>query len=92
MTRASFDRWFLLWALCAGSLLWPINVPAAGRPSPAASGSPTQAAQTEPRPSIQLAEPTHDFGEAMEGTEVTHSFVVKNSGDGELRIEQVRPG
>lgn len=50
-----------------------------------------QAAETG-APSIQVSNPVFDFGEVMEGSEVTHDFVVKNDGKGTLRIEQVRPG
>jgi hypothetical protein len=43
-------------------------------------------------PKFQVEEPTHDFGEVLEGAEVEHEFVVKNTGNAVLQIEQVRPG
>lgn len=43
-------------------------------------------------PSIQIGEKTHDFGEVMEGAQITHVFQVKNTGSAPLQITQVRPG
>ena len=57
---------------------------------------PEQASQPSPTaqetPSIQVSQPTHDFGEALEGAEVVNEFHVKNTGRAVLQIEQVRPG
>lgn len=39
-----------------------------------------------------IPEPVFDFGEILEGGEVLHEFLVKNSGSEVLRIDQVRPG
>lgn len=43
-------------------------------------------------PSLQVVNPLHDFGEAMEGSEVVHEFRIRNSGKGLLQVDQVRPG
>lgn len=43
-------------------------------------------------PSIRVSDTVFDFGEVMEGSEVSHDFTVRNDGKGSLRIEQVKPG
>jgi hypothetical protein len=53
---------------------------------------PTLAAPTAEVPSMQVPETTYDFGEVMEGGEVSHDFKVKNTGKAVLQIDQVRPG
>lgn len=42
-------------------------------------------------PSIVISEAIHDFGEADEGGQVTHEFMVENKGGGELIINKVSP-
>ncbi len=46
----------------------------------------------EDQPEIFIETSEHDAGAIYEGTEVTHSFIVKNKGKGELRINKVKPG
>jgi hypothetical protein len=41
---------------------------------------------------IACSTPEHDWGAVMEGQEVSHTFVVKNVGDGVLRILNARGG
>jgi hypothetical protein len=53
---------------------------------------PTIPAASQMAPLLQVPEATHDFGEVLEGGEVAHDFKIKNTGKGELQIEQVRPG
>lgn len=91
--RTEFQRCFLIGTLCATCILMPGHALAAeGKVAPPASSPAQPAAAIEVRPSIQLPETSFDFGEAMEGSEVTHEFVVKNTGSAELQIQQVRPG
>lgn len=84
--------------LCLVILAWCFCLSLAHAAGPAASApQPKQAAPAVPAapqaaPAIQIPEATHDFGEALEGIEVTHDFKVKNTGKAELVIEQVRPG
>lgn len=55
----------------------------------------TQSAQAQaPQegPVIEIAEPTYDFGEVMEDAEISHDFIVKNTGKAVLQIEKVSPG
>lgn len=47
---------------------------------------------SEAKPSISVAESVYDFGEADEGGEIVHDFVVRNAGQAPLEINQVRPG
>jgi hypothetical protein len=65
----------------------------------AAKSSANRAKETSPKapaaaeaPTINVPEVTYDFGEVTEGAEVTHDFLVKNTGSGNLEIQQVRPG
>ena len=43
-------------------------------------------------PEIFLETPEHDAGIVNQGTIVSHSFIVKNKGKGDLLIKKVRPG
>lgn len=54
--------------------------------------SPTPASASQANPSISIPEKVYDFGEAAEGGEVVHDFIVKNTGQAPLEINQVRPG
>lgn len=54
--------------------------------------SPSPAATSQGNPSISVAENVYDFGEAAEGGEVVHDYIVKNTGQAPLEINQVRPG
>ena len=61
-----------------------------------AKGPPEQVSQApasmQGAPSFQIVNPIHDFGEALEGSEVVHEFKIRNTGKGVLQIDQVRPG
>lgn len=92
MMSQVFQRWVLVGTLCAACLFTPDKGAAAGNESAPGAGSPGRTAVSEARASIQVDETTHNFGEAIEGAEVTHSFIVKNTGSDVLKIEQVRPG
>jgi len=46
----------------------------------------------EKKPAAALAEPTYNFGNVVDGTIVTHDFILQNKGDGELIIKDVKPG
>ena len=48
--------------------------------------------QTPPSPSIFVPESRYTFPTVLDGTEVTHDFVIQNKGDAELVIEKVRTG
>jgi hypothetical protein len=52
----------------------------------------TQAAATGAQPALEILSPRHDAGSHWEGEVVAHSFQVRNTGSGELRILSVRPG
>jgi hypothetical protein len=41
-------------------------------------------------PRINIDEPSFDFNEVKEGTAVEHTFRVVNSGEGVLRIKQIK--
>ena len=54
----------------------------------AASGS----GETAPLPDMFLEHKEYDVGEVYEGTAVTHTFIIKNRGKGELVLQSVKPG
>jgi hypothetical protein len=43
-------------------------------------------------PVLLIEETRHDFGEIFEQKVYKHSFVIKNVGTAELKIEKVQPG
>ena len=76
----------LLWCYCAS---WAYAADPASKP---AEPKPAAPAASPNAPVLQISEATYDFGEVFEGVEVSHDFKIKNTGKGELQIEQVRPG
>ncbi|MBA3010067.1 MAG: DUF1573 domain-containing protein [Proteobacteria bacterium] len=44
---------------------------------------------TQNKPSAVISNPDYQFSPVLDGTEVTHEFVVKNKGDALLKIEKV---
>ena len=56
----------------------------------AAGAAETTAAS--PHPKLVIPEPTKDFGAVVTGTELTHSFILRNEGKAPLEIKQVVPG
>jgi hypothetical protein len=51
-----------------------------------------QAVTPEAKPVMEIPSPRHDAGTHWEGEVVSHTFEVRNSGDGELKILSVKPG
>jgi len=49
-----------------------------------------QNTEAKAQPSIQVKELVFDFGEILEGTEVEHEFIVRNTGMADLNIERVQ--
>jgi hypothetical protein len=43
-------------------------------------------------PEMFLKNKEYDVGEVYEGTAVTHTFIIKNKGKGDLLIRSVKPG
>lgn len=42
---------------------------------------------------VALAEiDTYDFGKVFEGSDVTHAYIIKNTGDADLEIQSVHAG
>ncbi|GKT07922.1 hypothetical protein DSTSK_12270 [Desulforhabdus sp. TSK] len=75
------------------TFLIPGGVSAGDAPSTRGADTPSAQAQAlQDGPVIEIAEPTHDFGEAMEDAEISHDFIVKNTGKAVLQIEKVNPG
>jgi len=75
------------WMVAALSLA--LLVPAAGgaqnaQKKPAATGG--------PKPSIEIPKMKHDFGEVFEREKYEYTFTVRNRGNADLVIEDVKPG
>ncbi len=47
--------------------------------------------QTQTVPFIEVENPTHDFGQVVQGEAVRHDFRVFNRGNAELKIQHVSP-
>ncbi len=58
----------------------------------AADGAAVAPPEAGPAPAITCASPVHDFGTVAQGTDVVHTFVVKNTGQGVLKIDRARGG
>jgi hypothetical protein len=48
--------------------------------------------QTSPSPSVFVPQSRYKFPTVLDGTEVTHAFIIQNKGDAPLVIEKVRTG
>ena len=53
--------------------------------------APSTASATE-KPGVVLPELKYEFEPVVDGTQVTHDFAIKNTGDGLLAITQVKTG
>ena len=56
----------------------------------AGKSSSTEASGATGQPMIHIGELNYDFGEKLEGTEVEHDYIVKNTGTANLIIDRVR--
>ncbi len=90
--KTEFRRWLLIGTFSTTCFLISVPAMAAKDKGTPPDPSSAQAVATEASASIQLPETSFDFGEAVEGSEVMHEFVVKNTGNAVLQIQQVRPG
>lgn len=74
-------------------LFWTSSIPpVTAAPGTVSAGLASAQPSDRGAPSIQVGDTVFDFGEVMEGSEVSHEFTVRNDGKGALRIEQVKPG
>jgi len=48
--------------------------------------------QTPISPSVFVPDSRFTFPTVIDGTEVTHDFIIQNKGDAELKIEKVKTG
>ncbi len=55
-------------------------------------GDHTVISADEPAPDIVIPKMKHDFGDVFEREKYEYSFVVRNRGEAELQIENVKPG
>jgi hypothetical protein len=51
-----------------------------------------RAVAPEAKPVMEIASPRYDAGSHWEGEVISHVFEVRNSGKGELKIFNVKPG
>jgi hypothetical protein len=54
--------------------------------------SPVPTYSVDLTPALQFSATEFDFGEVAEGSNVSHEFMVNNSGPGLLKIISVQPG
>ncbi|MDY6910623.1 MAG: hypothetical protein SWC40_11910 [Thermodesulfobacteriota bacterium] len=85
------------WIGCLVFFVTCMAMPVLAEDSPAvpAETKPAETAQQpagDAAPAVEIAEPEYAFGEIDEGGWIVHAFKVKNSGDAELKILNVRPG
>ncbi len=96
------DSVLFRWALCLLMVSFCLGIlcvtPSFSKEKPAISATKPAVKEQQPevanedQPEIFIETSEHDAGEVYEGTEVNHSFIVKNKGKGELRINKVKPG
>jgi len=48
--------------------------------------------QSKGSPSAFIPENSYEFSPVVDGTQVTHDFIVLNKGDGDLEIQRVKTG
>jgi hypothetical protein len=46
--------------------------------------------ETQPSPSAFVPEPVYEFGQVVDGTKITHDYVIQNKGSAPLKIEKVK--
>jgi hypothetical protein len=73
----------LLWGTVAAVAAADQNVNTAGETAATASAQ---------HPTAVLPELSYEFEAVVDGTEISHDFSVKNTGDGVLAIQQVKTG
>ena len=76
----------LLWAAAA---IVGATEQAAGKDS---TGQASPAVAAVEKPDAVLPELKYEFDPVVDGTQITHDFVIKNIGDGPLSITQVKTG
>jgi hypothetical protein len=85
-------RFYFCIAALFASFCWPISgfatQPPTGNPL---SGGNVLLATAQEAPHMLLSETTFDFKEVLEGSVVSHDFIVWNTGNAVLKIEQVGP-
>ena len=76
------------------ALLWGTlaSVGAADQHVGTAAAGTTAAVAPAQQPTAVLPELAHEFEAVVDGTEISHDFSVKNTGDGVLAIQQVKTG
>lgn len=79
-------------AVCLLTLLIPgLNAsaqtgsPVSGKPAVPATG------KAAPAPKISIAQPEFNFGEVKEGTDLSHTFILRNEGTAPLEVKSVAP-
>ncbi len=78
------------------AVLWA--VPATAAEAPGQTMAKDSTTQTVPGkavaegPAIELPELSHEFDQVVDGTQVTHDFIIRNTGNGPLAINEVKTG
>jgi len=69
-----------------------LMLPASGVAQPPAQNGAKAPAPGGPRPVIQLPAMSFNFGDIYHQESYVHAFTVKNTGNADLTIEDVKPG
>jgi len=69
-----------------------LMLPSSGMAQPPAQNGGKAPAPDGPRPIIQLPSMAFNFGEIYHQESYVHAFTVKNTGNADLTIEDVKPG
>jgi hypothetical protein len=75
-------------ALALAIAVWGCPKPAAESGADGATAKPAE--PSGPPPQITCEAPKHDFGSVHQETDLTHTFVVKNTGQGVLKIDKAK--
>ncbi|MBP7148802.1 MAG: hypothetical protein KBD01_14805 [Acidobacteria bacterium] len=78
--------------LCASALAVSAGLAAQPAVPQAPPPAPVPATAEGPRPQAVVEAVELDVGNVPEGQEVTGTFIIRNTGQGELRLLQVKPG
>lgn len=77
------------------TILWCLSISVVASDQPtgqdAASQAPSAIASSE-KPTVVMPKLKHEFDPVVDGTQITHDFTIKNTGNGPLAIERVKTG
>ncbi len=73
-------------------MMWAAAATAGASDSKDSTAQEPSAVAAIQKPSVVAPELKYEFDPVVDGTQVTHDFAIKNTGDGPLAISQVKTG